>query len=255
MRLSQVFAICAAFAFLAACLHADCIKDHDHRSSPTSGLLITDFTIAGTQTLSSEDLSAITNELIGSCFDENSEEIEQRVRSLFQDRGYFTSVVKGIRVRPSDPIAVPKSAILEAEVQEGPRYRMAEIGFAGNRAFTAAELGNEFPIKTGDLFMRNKIASGLDNLRKLYATNGFIDEVSMPDTENHSDAAVILSVIIGEGPQYHMGKLEIFAPKEIADKLRTAWALPEGAVFDDAYLDKFVDSNRSLLPPGFQREQ
>jgi hypothetical protein len=50
-----------------------------------------------------------------------------------------------------------------------------------------------------------------------------------------------------------MGKLEIFAKKEVADKLRAEWQLPEGAVFDRTYLDKYIDSDRSLLPSGFQR--
>ena len=57
-----------------------------------------------------------------------------------------------------------------------------------------------------------------------------------------------------EGQQYHMGKLEIFAKKEVADRLRTEWQLPEGAVFDLTYLDKYIGRNRSLLPTGFQRE-
>ena len=51
-----------------------------------------------------------------------------------------------------------------------------------------------------------------------------------------------------------MGKLEIFAKKEIADRLRTEWPMPEGAAFDFTYLDKDIGHNRSLLPPEFQRE-
>jgi hypothetical protein len=54
--------------------------------------------------------------------------------------------------------------------------------------------------------------------------------------------------------QYHMGKLEIFAKKEAADSLRSKWELSEGAVFDRTYLDKYIGSNRSLLPTEFQRE-
>ncbi|MGA9814323.1 MAG: hypothetical protein WBQ64_16170, partial [Terriglobales bacterium] len=54
--------------------------------------------------------------------------------------------------------------------------------------------------------------------------------------------------------QYHMGKLEIFARKEMAERLRTKWQMPEGAVFDMTYLEKYIGSNRSLLPPEFQRE-
>ncbi|MGH9553637.1 MAG: POTRA domain-containing protein, partial [Terriglobales bacterium] len=202
----------------------------------------------------SDDLSAITSELIGSCFDEDSEEIAERVRALFQNRGYFTSVVKSVRIKPIDPIAIPKPVVLEAEVDEGQRCTLSAIGFVGNHSFNGAELRNVFPLKKGDLFARDKIASGLDSLRNLYESRGFIDFMFVPDTENVSNASVILSINVVEGPQYHMGELEIFARKEIADRLRTAWELPQGSTFDRTYIGKYVDSNRSLLPADFQQE-
>ena len=51
-----------------------------------------------------------------------------------------------------------------------------------------------------------------------------------------------------------MGKLEILAKKDLADRLSGEWQLAEGAVFDFAYIEKYVDSNRSLLPRGFTAE-
>ncbi len=247
----QVFVV-AAFAFLSVLLRAECTKDHRTANNP--GLLITDFTISGTQTLSSDELATIESEMTGSCFDENPDEIEERVRALFQNRGYFGAVLNSLRIKPTDPVAVPKAVTVEADVLEGPRYRLAEIGFVGNHAFKADELRNKFPLKKGDLFARDKIASGLEALRDLYVSSGFIDFTAIPDTQNLSNATVILSVSVMEGRQYHMGKLEIFAKKEIADRLRTEWPMPEGAVFDFTYLDKYIGNNRSLLPPEFQRE-
>ena len=48
-----------------------------------------------------------------------------------------------------------------------------------------------------------------------------------------------------------MGALEIYAKKELADRLRAQWQIPEGAVFDLGYVEKFMDSNRTLLPADF----
>jgi hypothetical protein len=84
-------------------------------------------------------------------------------------------------------------------------------------------------------------------------SSGFIELTFIPDTENLFNATVNLSVSVMEGRQYRMGRLEIFAKKEVADKLRAEWQMPEGAVFDRTYLDKYIDSNRSLLPTEFQR--
>ena len=254
MRRTRFFTALLTFVSLTAFLCADCTKDQDHRSRKNAGFLITDFTISGTQTLSSDELATITNELLGSCFDENSEELEERVQALFKNRGYLIMQVKSFRVKPVDPIGVPKPAMLEADVLEGPRFRLAEINFTGNHAFTADELRSKFLLKQGDLLARDKIAGGLDDLRQLYVSHGFLDLTMIPEVQIPSDGTAILAISILEGVQYHMGKLGIFAKKEAAESLLSKWELPEGAVFDRTYLDKYIGSNRSLLPPEFQRE-
>ena len=81
----------------------------------------------------------------------------------------------------------------------------------------------------------------------------FVDWPAMPDVQKLSDGTAVLVVSITEGPQYRMGKVEIFAQKGLADKLRAEWELPEGAVFDFRYIDQYVDRNRSVLPPEFVR--
>ncbi len=238
MRRTRFFTALLIFVFLTAFLRADCTKDQDHRSSKNAGFLISDFTISGTQTLSSDELAKITNELIGSCFDENSGELEERVRALFNNRGYLTLEVKSLRVKPIDPIAVPKPVMLEADVLEGPRFRLAEINFTGDHAFTTDELRSKFLLKKGDLLARDKIAGGLDDLRQLYVSPGFLDLTMIPEVQILSDGTAILSVSILEHVQYHMRKL--FAKKEAADSLRSKWELPEGAVFDRTYLDTYI---------------
>jgi hypothetical protein len=129
-----------------------------------------------------------------------------------------------------------------------------EINFTGNHAFTADELRSKFLLKKGDLLARDTIARGLDDLRQLYVSHGFLDFMTIPEVQIPSDGTAMLSISILERRQYHMGKLEIFAKKEATDSLRSKWELPEGAVFDRTYLDKYIGSNRSLLPPEFQRE-
>jgi outer membrane protein assembly factor BamA len=64
---------------------------------------------------------------------------------------------------------------------------------------------------------------------------------------------VNLNITVDEGPQYHMGKLEIIAAKETAARVRAEWKLPEGDVYDTTYVDRFLDENRDLLPAGFSR--
>lgn len=253
MRGTRFFAAVLAFVVLTTLLHSKCSSDPDKHSRNTSSLLITDFTISGTQTIDSAELAKITSQLTGDCFDEDPAELEERVGALFKDRGYMDVVVKNLRIKAIDPLALPKPVSLEAEVTEGRRFRFGEIKFIGNHVFSTSKLRSEFSLKKGDLFAREKIATGLDGVRSLYASDGFVDWTAIPDTQKLSDGTVVLAVSMAEGPQYRMGKLEIFARKELADKLRAEWELPEGAVFDFRYIDQYVDGNRSLLPPEFLR--
>jgi outer membrane protein assembly factor BamA len=254
MRRVQFFTAVLAYVILTTFLHAYCASDQNERSSKAHSLLITDFTISGTQTIDSAELARIINQLTGECVDDNTAELEERVEALFKDMGYVDVVVKNLQIKPIDPLAHPKPVLVEAEIVEGQRFTVGEINFFGNHVFSTSKLRSEFSLKEGDLFAREKIASGLDGVRNLYTSDGFVDWAATPDTQKLSDGTVVLAVSITEGRQYRMGKLEIFAKKELAEKLRTEWELPEGAVFDFGYLNKYVENNRGLLPPEFLRK-
>jgi outer membrane protein assembly factor BamA len=234
---------------LVSFAHAQCAKDH--RTNKNNGILISDFVVTGTQTLGATELARITGNLTGSCFDEDSEEMGERVRAEFQDRGYFAVEVKSVRLKPSDPLRIPKPVTMEAEVSEGPRYRTAEITFLENHEFSSEQLREAFPLKHGNLFERDKVASGLENLRKLYQSAGYLDFLCIPETTAASNATMALKITVQEGPQYHMGKLDILANKQLAARLRANWTLSEGSPYEQAYIDEFIAANRDLLPEGF----
>jgi outer membrane protein assembly factor BamA len=251
MRLSPCTLLFALF-LSAAFLPAECVNDY--RSNKNAGILITDFTITGTQTISATDLARITSDMIGSCFNEDSEEMEERVRASFQDRGYFKVEVKNLRFKPRDQLNVPKPVTLEGEVSEGARYKLAEVTFVENHAFSSEKLREQFPLKKGELFERGKVASGLESLRKLYGNQGFLDFTAIPDTKFGSNGTASLNISIQEGPQYRMGKLDIVADKEVVARLRQEWKPAEGDVYDQTYIDQYLGANRDLLPVGFSRD-
>ena len=245
LRWASLFVLFLSASFLPA----QCAKDE--RTNKNGGIHIIDFTITGTQTISATDLAGISAAMIGNCYDEDSDEMGDRVRALFQDRGYFQVEMKSLRVKPHDPLGVPKPVTLEGEVSEGPKYKLGQVSFVQNRAFTAEQLREQFPIKKDALMERTKIAMGLESLRKLYVTRGYRDFVAIPETMFSSNAIMDLRVVLEEGPQYHLGKVEIVAEKERAARLRAEWKLPEGDVYDGTYLEDYLAANHSLLPANF----
>lgn len=218
----------------------------DHRTDRKAGVVISEVILDGPVSISSSELSTIKSQLVGACFDEQEDVVEQVVRGAFAEQGFAQAEVENVTLKASDALAVPKPVALKAEVTEGPRYRFGEITFVGNHAFGAVKLRAAFPVKRGATFQRSKIAGGLTEIRKLYLLRGYRDLAFVPDIVFSSTGTVALTVSITEGPQYRMGELKVYAKKEIADRLASEWHLREGAVFDLNYPQTFMDENHSL---------
>ena len=248
---SQWFRLLMGLACLSVAAHAQCGKDN--REDPTAGVLVTDVTITGTQTISATELARITGQLTGNCFNEDKDEIGQRVRALFQNRGYFLVEVKSVKLKPADPLGIPKPVMMEADVVEGPKFRVGEISFRGYRAFSGDQLRQQFPLKTGAVFERDKVAAGLESLRKFYGTHGYLDMIAIPETQPSSNAMMHLSLAFQEGPQYRLDKVEFVGKKEIISRLQVQWKLAAGSVYDATYVDHYIEANRDFLPEGFGR--
>ena len=225
----------------------------DLREDLKAGLLITDVTFDSLTSVSSNELSTIKSGIEGSCVDENDELIGEVIDAAFEDQGFARATVENITLKPSDALAVPNPVALKADVTEGPRFRLGGITFVGNHVFSAAKLRSVFPYKTGDLFRRSKIASGLDRIRELYLPHGYRDLAYVPDLEFSDTGTASLRIQMMEGPQYHMGELKIYAKKDIADRLATEWQLREGAVFDLNYPETFLKKGQSI-PEGFGQQ-
>src|SRR5260221_13671270 len=149
MRSQWVRVLCG-LACLSLTARAQCAKDN--REDKKGGILVTDFTITGTQTVSATELARMTGELTGNCFTDDSDEMGERVRALFQDRGYFLTEVKSVKLKAGDPLGIPKPVTMEAEVAEGPKYKVGAIKLVKNREFTAERLILEFTLKSGSEF-------------------------------------------------------------------------------------------------------
>src|SRR5207302_10400201 len=100
----------------------------------------------------------------------------ERVRAEYQNRGYFKVLVQDPKTQIHDTgsgLTIPwirgkgKAVDITMPIEEGERYRLGSITFKNNKAVSNVKaLRSLFPIKDGDIFSREKIAKGLENLRK-----------------------------------------------------------------------------------------
>ena len=174
------------------------------------------------------------------------EEDTERVRAEYQNRGYFKALVNDPKTEIHDtghqgghiPLlqAGPGKAVdITMPIEEGDQYRLGKITFKNNKAITnVAALRSLFPLKEGDIFSREKISKGLDNLRKAYGEYGYINFTPIPNTTFDDDKKLaFLEIDVDEGKSFSVRRIEFQGNTTTRDKvIRRELALEEGGVYN-----------------------
>jgi outer membrane protein insertion porin family len=177
------------------------------------------------------------------------EEDTERVRAEFQNRGYFKVLVDEPKTEIHDtghtgfhiPWLQPglgKSVDITMPIEEGDRYRLGTITFKNNKAISNnAALRSLFAMKDGEIFSREKVAKGLENLRKAYGEAGYINFTSVPDTKFDDEKKIVdLTVDVDEGKQFYVRRIEFQGNTTTRDKvIRREIALEEGQIYNSRY--------------------
>jgi len=175
------------------------------------------------------------------------EEDTERVRAEYQNRGYFKMNVPGdakteIHDTGHQGFHIPllqagpgKAVDITMPIEEGDRYRLGKITFKNNKAISnTAALRGLFPIKDGDIFSREKIAKGLENLRKAYGEFGYINYTGVPSTTFDDEKKTAdLDIDVDEGKQFYVRRIEFVGNTTTRDKvIRRELALEEGGIYN-----------------------
>jgi len=177
------------------------------------------------------------------------EEDTERVRAEFQNRGYFKVLVDDPKTEIHDtghtgfhvPWIQPglgKSVDITMPIEEGDRYRLGTITFKHNKAISnVAALRSLFPMKDGDIFSREKVAKGLENLRKAYGEAGYINFTSVPDTKFDDEKKIVnLEIDVDEGKQFYVRRIEFQGNTTTRDRvIRREIALEEGQIYNSRF--------------------
>ena len=194
--------------------------------------------------------SIIAEELFSRTFDSSKlEEDKDRIRQFYQERGFFTARATGSefkmrdtvpgRIRPLIfwPKGKPgKAADLIITLEEGRKYRLNKINFAGVKFFRTPEslFRPIFGMGEGDVFSTQKLQKGLEQLRKLYGEFGFLDMVPEPGFEPQPNSDKIdLSLSVDEGKQFFVRRLDFTGNTTTRDKvIRREVLIDEGDLFN-----------------------
>lgn len=135
-----------------------------------------------------------------------------RIKDLYRSKGHYLAEISVDESRLID------DGILIFVIVEGPRVRIREVEFVGNRNYSADELGSQIKTKPSIPFFRkgeldtDRLIDDVAALDGFYKDRGWVD-VRIDDrvmlSPNSKDAKVVF--VIDEGRQYRLRRIEIAA--------------------------------------------
>jgi outer membrane protein insertion porin family len=185
----------------------------------------------------------------GSPLDGVTEEALERVRLGWQDHGYFNVQVTGEpRALTSNPVS--QFIALSVHVDEGSRYTLGGITFKNNKAITnVSTLRGLFPIADGEIFNREKIVTGIENLRKTYGELGYLNFTSLPGTKvDDGNNVVSLDIDFDEGKQFYVGTVKVFGAQANREQILKALPVKRGQVYNSRLWEESLLMYASKFP-------
>ncbi|HHT9136853.1 MAG TPA: outer membrane protein assembly factor BamA [Candidatus Wunengus sp. YC60] len=160
---------------------------------------------------------------------------EDKIKEL-----YIKKCFHRIQVHAESKLIDGKTVVV-FNIEEGPKIRIAKIGFTGNNNFKRRKLLKQMESRQKHFpafifpgrFEQNKFESDIVKVKEFYMNNGWLDaDVGYEITYNEDNTRMFINVHVKEGERYYVENLQIngatlFTGEELKEKLK----LKEGGPF------------------------
>jgi outer membrane protein insertion porin family len=169
------------------------------------------------------------------------------VQAVYLEKGYVEAKVRRASVQLSPD---RRYLFVTIPVVEGPQYDLGEISFAGELLGKEDELHKVVRSRTGERFVRSRVAADIEAIQDLYRDMGYAYVNVEPRTMPHPDQRrVDLQLGVQPGEQVRIGRIEIAGNLRTRDKvIRREIRLYEGQLYNGT---GFRDSKRRITALGF----
>ncbi len=181
-------------------------------------------------------------------------ELTERVRQNLRDLGYaearaeMSHMAELLTTPPTQPVDI------SFQVKAGSKYKLDTIVIEGNAAMPKDQILQQFPIHIGDIFNATFIGKGLENLKNLYASQGYIDFGAIPNLAmNEAQQTFSLTLDIDEGARFSFGRLFFDGVEPhagAAKELLAAWKSIQGKTYNPQLLADWLAVNATFVPAG-----
>lgn len=136
-------------------------------------------------------------------------------------------------------------------VTPGEQYKLKGWEWSGNKNIPTHELQSLLHAKVGEPANTVRLEDDLRAAQSLYGSRGYVTAVIKANALYDGDAPdVTFQLAVTEGAIFHMGELEFRGiDNNLTARLRAAWKLRPGDIYNADYLAEFLPQARKLLPP------
>lgn len=135
-------------------------------------------------------------------------------------------------------------------VTPGEPYKIKALDWSGNKEFPTDVLQKMVRAQPGEVANTVRIGDNLAAVQKLYGSRGYVAATVTAKAEMDDAAATaVIHIEVKEGPVFHMGDLEFRGlDNSLTAKLRNAWKIRQGEIYDATYLAEYLPAAHKLLP-------
>jgi len=130
----------------------------------------------------------------------------QRLTAYYRSLGFFRARV-GRQLRFNDD---GSWLTLVFVIDEGPRYKIRDVSFIGNRKFSSEQLGGQLDLESGEYFNQSEMNHDVGLLRDIYGSQGYVfADINASPRTDETEPEIDLVYEIDEGRQYRVGQIRV----------------------------------------------
>lgn len=169
------------------------------------------------------------------------------ITAYYYDHGFINVKIGTPQIRLSRD---KRYMYLSIPIDEGPVFRIGEIGFRGDLIGDEADYHERLTVEKGEVFKRSKVGSDINELTNFYKDKGYAYVNVTPLTKvDLEDRIVDLSFEIERGNKVYFERINVRGNSKTRDKvIRREMKISEGELYSQTSLDV---SRRRIEALGF----
>jgi len=202
-------------------------------------------TFEGNQTITQDKLREAIAGGVGAEYTEDTfrQVLNSAIRPLYEKQGFMRVAFTELRTEPAKDV---NGVHVFVTVHEGLSYEMGKVSIEGATPLAPEALLKAGEFKAGEAANVDKIAEGVEKVRKAVWRAGYLDAAVRSERRiDEGKKLVNVALRVEAGAQYTMGRVT-FAGLDLNGEaeMKRIWALAEGKPFNPEYPNIFLERVR-----------